>query len=249
MHLTSLLHIAGLSRLSSISCPTHHVVYIEKLSAQHFVSGVLLPHPLYTTAAPRLERVTSTRLVVAPTIPTLLGNRFNLYFACHHYLQRGNFGMPPITRRLRGLFRLLPFPVISRVRFGVNPCRLVIVLLGFADLRLFFLPGQKFRLLAMVRTGVIPIRAALTGAAAVASDCCYHFSITIKGATGADDFEQASSIFVLQYEIGSKAKRCIPNMTLKENKSRYITFDGNANLLRSFAVVFKQRRDFSAFFP
>ena len=96
------LHIAGLSRQSSISRPTQHVVYIEKLSAQHFVSGVLLPHPLYTTAAPRLERVTSTRLVAAPTIPTLLGNRFNLYFACHHYLQRGNFWMPPITRRLRG---------------------------------------------------------------------------------------------------------------------------------------------------
>lgn len=103
MHRTSLLHITGLSRLSSISCPSHHEVYIEKLSAHLFVLAMLVPYPLYTTAAPRLERVTSTRLVVAPTIPTLLGNRFYFYFVCHHYLQRGNFGMPRIPTRLRGL--------------------------------------------------------------------------------------------------------------------------------------------------
>ena len=71
-----LLHIAGLSRLPSISSPTHRVVYIEKLSAHRFVLAVSVPHPLYTTAAPRLERVTSTRLVVAPTIPTPLGRWF-----------------------------------------------------------------------------------------------------------------------------------------------------------------------------
>ena len=71
--------------------------------------------------------------------------------------------MPPITRRLRGLFCLLPLPVVGRIRFGVCPCGLIICLLCLADLFLFFTPCQIFRLLAVIRTGSITIRATLAG--------------------------------------------------------------------------------------
>ena len=62
--------VRSLCCVSSISGPTHHVVYIEKLSAHRLVLEVSVPHPLYTTAAPRLERVTSTRLAGQVGYPT-----------------------------------------------------------------------------------------------------------------------------------------------------------------------------------
>lgn len=166
-----LLHIAGLSRLPSIARPIACSTPIEKVSkALIFIlwlCGSIDLCPAVCFWKPVAD--------LTPFVLTLTG-------AC----ENGKVNSPldaaynPTAQRL---FCLLPFPVVGGIRFGVSPGGLVIVLLGFADPCLFFLPGQIFRLLAMVRTGNIPIRAALAGAAAGVSHSCYHkFTLTMAPA-------------------------------------------------------------------
>lgn len=110
------LRVAGLSRLSSISRPSHTWSTSRSCQRSTLFLAMLLSYPLYTTAAPRLERVTSTRLVVAPTIPTPLGNRFKLYLTWHHYLQRASLGMQLIRlncSKAAVLFQLSPPAVVA----------------------------------------------------------------------------------------------------------------------------------------
>lgn len=148
----------------------------------------------------------------------------------------------------QGLFPALMLAIAAFVRFFVGPDRAVIGSFILPDQRLLLFPFEKIRLPAMIRTGNIPIRTVLAGAAACISGGCYHFLITAKGTAAADDLKQTCSVPVIQNIIRTKTKRYIPNTTIKQNESRYLTLNQNANPIFFLAVVFQQRCYLSAFF-
>lgn len=90
--------------------------------------------------------------------------------------------MPPIPRRFRGLLPALAVAIAAFVRFIILPNRTVIGRFVLPDQGLFFLPFQKVRLSAVIRTGGIPIRAAHTRPLAVTSYGCDHKSSNKGGA-------------------------------------------------------------------